>query len=171
MLDAIKHITDFSFKKTAHRCIVCVTQSNWVKMWFSRFPLLPGSAEAQVIWGGIVKRLLIARFIGNISAKKYQNPFMCVKVIVSQRWDVFCDTVYIFGGWAAITLGIGPQSSVCIFYALSVFVGVFACVSCSIVLWTLFDTNKWLIDWLLYRTLVCGVSHFADCITKITSTK
>jgi len=24
---------------------------------------------------------LIAYFIGNISAKKYQNPFMCVKVI------------------------------------------------------------------------------------------
>jgi len=21
--------------------------------------------------------------------KKYQNPFMCVKVIASQRWDVF----------------------------------------------------------------------------------
>jgi len=37
----------------------------------------------------IVKRLLIAYFIGNISAKKYQNPFMCVKVIVSQMWDVF----------------------------------------------------------------------------------
>jgi len=32
---------------------------------------------------------LIAYFIGNISAKKYQNPFMCVKVIASQKWDVF----------------------------------------------------------------------------------
>jgi len=31
---------------------------------------------------------LIAYFIGNISAKKYQNPFMCVKVVASQRWDV-----------------------------------------------------------------------------------
>jgi len=41
---------------------------------------LTGSAEAQVIWGGIVKRLLIAYFIDNISAKKYQNPFMGVKV-------------------------------------------------------------------------------------------
>jgi len=37
---------------------------------------------------------LIAYFIGNISAKKYQNPFMCVKVIASQRWDVFWDTMY-----------------------------------------------------------------------------
>jgi len=23
----------FSFRKTAHKCVVCVTQSNWVKMW------------------------------------------------------------------------------------------------------------------------------------------
>jgi len=34
-----------------------------------RFPVLPGSAEAQVIWRGIVKRLLIAYFIDKISAK------------------------------------------------------------------------------------------------------
>jgi len=46
------------------------------------FPVLPGSAEAQVILGrgGVVKRLLIAYFIGNISAKKCQNPFTSVKV-------------------------------------------------------------------------------------------
>jgi len=66
-----------------------VTQSNCVKMWSSCFAVLPRSAEAQVTCGGIVKHLLIAYFIGNISAKKYQNPFMCVKVIASQRWDVF----------------------------------------------------------------------------------
>jgi len=58
-------------------------------MWFSRFPDLPDSAEAQVIGSGIAKCLLIAYFIGNISAKKYQNPFTCVKVIGSQWWDVF----------------------------------------------------------------------------------
>jgi len=34
------------------------------------FPVLPGSAEAQVTWGGTVKRILIACFIGNVSAKK-----------------------------------------------------------------------------------------------------
>jgi len=51
--------------------------------------MLTGSAEAQVTSGGTVKRLLIAYFIGNISAKKYQNAFMCVKVIASQRWNVF----------------------------------------------------------------------------------
>jgi len=32
---------------------------------------------------------LIAYFIDNISAKKYQNPFVCVKVIASQRWGFF----------------------------------------------------------------------------------
>jgi len=42
------------------------------------FPVLPGSAEAQVIWGGVVKHLLIAYFIGNISAKKYQNAFTVI---------------------------------------------------------------------------------------------
>ena len=60
----------------------------------SCFPVLPGSAEAQVILGGTVKRILIAYFIGNISAKKYQNAFTYVKVTGNQRWDVFWDTVY-----------------------------------------------------------------------------
>ena len=36
------------------------------KMQLLRFSVLPGSAEAQVIWCGIVKCLLIAYFIGNI---------------------------------------------------------------------------------------------------------
>jgi len=33
------------------------------KMQLSFLPILPGSAQAQVIWGGIVKHLLIAYFI------------------------------------------------------------------------------------------------------------
>jgi len=32
----------------------------------------------------------LTAFIGNISAKKYQNPFTRV---ASERWDVFWDTV------------------------------------------------------------------------------
>jgi len=63
-------------------------------MWFSCFRVLPSSAEAQVIWGDVVKRLLIAYFMSNLSAKNYQNPFTCVKVIASQMQDVFWDTVY-----------------------------------------------------------------------------
>jgi len=58
-------------------------------MQFSRFPDLPGSVEAQVILYSIVKCLLIAYFTGNISVKKYQNPFTWVKVIASQKWNVF----------------------------------------------------------------------------------
>jgi len=50
------------------------------KIRFSCFPDLPGSAEAQVIWGDTVNCLLIAYFIRNISAKKYQNAFTYVKV-------------------------------------------------------------------------------------------
>jgi len=63
------------------------------KMRFSCFPVLPGNAEARVIWGGVVV-FLIAYFMGNISAKKYQNVFTYVKVIANQRWNVFWDTVY-----------------------------------------------------------------------------
>jgi len=37
-------------------------------MQFFVFSVLPDSAEAQVIWGGIINRILIAYFIGNISA-------------------------------------------------------------------------------------------------------
>jgi len=69
--------------------------SIWLKnMRFSCFPVLPGSAEAQVIWGGRVKHLLIAYFIGNIFAEK--NVFTYVKVIANQRWDVFFETQCIF---------------------------------------------------------------------------
>jgi len=47
---------------------------------FSCFPVLPGSAEAQVISGDTVKRLFIAYFIGNISAKKISK---CVHICQS----------------------------------------------------------------------------------------
>jgi len=33
--------------------------------------------------------------------KKYQNPFTCVKVIASQRWGIFWDTVYAVRCWNA----------------------------------------------------------------------
>jgi len=81
MLSNTLQITIFSFRKTAHKCIVCVTQSSSVKNVFfcdSLFWQLMQKHKLN-IWGGIVKHLLIAYFIGNISAKKYENPFMCVK--------------------------------------------------------------------------------------------
>jgi len=86
-------MTTFSFRKTAHRCIVRVTQSDYEwKMRFSSFPVLPGSAKAQVIWGGTVKRLLIAYFIGNISAKKCQNPFMLISKLQQTKGGTFFQT-------------------------------------------------------------------------------
>jgi len=56
------------------------------KMQFSCFPILPGTAEAQVIWGHS-KASFDCVLYCNISAKKYQNTFTCVKVITNQRWD------------------------------------------------------------------------------------
>jgi len=53
------------------------------KMQFLCFPVLPGSAEAHLIWGGIVKWLLIAYFSSNISAK---NIKICSRGVV-----LFCD--------------------------------------------------------------------------------
>ena len=71
----------------------CLNSGNaliqWVKNVTFVFPVLPGSAEAQVIWGDIVKNLWISYFIGSIYVKKCPNPFTCVKVIASQRWDAW----------------------------------------------------------------------------------
>jgi len=48
------------------------------------------SAESRVIWGGImVKHLLIAYIIGNISAKNNENLFMCVKVTANHIGGAF----------------------------------------------------------------------------------
>ena len=80
MLDAIKHITDDNFffqQDSAQVHCVCNTLKLSENV-ISRFLVLPGSAEAQVPWGGIVKRLLIAYFIGNISAKKNIKIHSCV---------------------------------------------------------------------------------------------
>ena len=56
---------------TVWQCINTASEKNAIFV----FPVLPDNAEAQVTWGGVAKRLLIAYFIGHISAKKYQNPF------------------------------------------------------------------------------------------------
>ena len=53
------------------------------------FPVSPGSAEAQVRWGGKIKYVLNDYFLGNIRAKNYHNQTVYVKIIASQRWDVF----------------------------------------------------------------------------------
>jgi len=60
----------------------------------SQFPVSPGSAEALVRWGVKIKYTLIAYFLANIFAKKYCNWTVYIKIIASQRWDVFWDSVF-----------------------------------------------------------------------------
>jgi len=88
-----------TLKKSRSDWLDCTDTAVEWKMRLLCFPVLPGSAEAHVIWGGTVKHVLIACFISNICAKKYQNTFTCIKVIANQRWDGFWDTVYNDVNW------------------------------------------------------------------------
>ena len=60
----------------------------------SGFPVSPGSAEVLARWCGKIKYVLIAYFLGNIVAKNCCNRTVYVRIIASQRWDTFWDTVY-----------------------------------------------------------------------------
>jgi len=51
------------------------------------FPILLGSADAQVILRGIIKRLLVGYFIGNISAKNIK-----IRSQVSKLWQAIGGT-------------------------------------------------------------------------------
>jgi len=55
----------------------------------SGFPLLQSNAEALERWGGKTKLRLISYFLSNTSAKNYCNWILYVKIIASQRWDIF----------------------------------------------------------------------------------
>jgi len=54
----------------------------------SGFPVSPYSAETLVRYGGKIKYDSTAYFLGNI-AKNRRNRAVYVKIIASQRWDVF----------------------------------------------------------------------------------
>jgi len=79
-------------------------------MAISGFPVSPGSAEALVRCGGKIKYILIAYFLGNIYAKNCRNRTVYVKIIASCKGGTFFETRCILDR-AAITLGIGPHSS------------------------------------------------------------
>jgi len=54
-------------------------------------------AEALGRWGGKTNHRLISYFLSNTSAKNYHNRIVYVKIIASQRWDVFetqCTTLF-----------------------------------------------------------------------------
>jgi len=70
------------------------TAFEW-KMLFLCFSILPGSAEAQLIWGGSVKHLLIAYFINNISAKKVSKSIHISQGYSKPKMGRFWDMVYI----------------------------------------------------------------------------
>ena len=52
-------------------------------MQYLHFGVLPGSSEALVRWSEKIKYLLTAYFLGNISAKSYENRFEYVTVRAS----------------------------------------------------------------------------------------
>ena len=74
MLDATKHITDdncfFQEDSTQVDCVCNTFQLSEVCD-FRVSAFCQAVQRAQVTWGGILNRLLIAYFISNISAKKY----------------------------------------------------------------------------------------------------
>jgi len=63
-------------------------------MQFLCFPILSDTAEAQVTRGGILKWLLIACFIGNISAKKISKSIHMCQSYRKTKVGHFWDTVY-----------------------------------------------------------------------------
>ena len=98
MLDAIKHITDdniFFQEDSAQVHCVCNTIQLSEICDFRVSSFLPSSAEAQVTWVGMVKRLLIAYFIGNISAKKVSKSIHVRQSYSKPKVGRFWDTVYI----------------------------------------------------------------------------
>jgi len=62
----------------------------------SGFPVSQGHAAALDRWGGKTMHRLISYFLSNTSAKNCHNRigFGYVKIITSQRWDVFWDSVF-----------------------------------------------------------------------------
>jgi len=63
----------------------------------SGFPILQGIAEALDRWGS--KHHMISYFLSNTSAKNFRNLIVYVKIIASQRWDVFWDTISVYTQW------------------------------------------------------------------------
>jgi len=59
----------------------------------SGFHLSQGNAKALDSWGEETKHRLISHFLSNTSAKNYHDQIVNVKIIASQRWDVFWDTL------------------------------------------------------------------------------
>ena len=101
LLHTILHRTDLIvFPLTLQTITTSPMMSIWGKGEFKwkdaipGFTVLQGSAEPLDRWGGKTKHHVISYVLRNNFAKNYRNQFMCVKIIASQRWGVFWDTVY-----------------------------------------------------------------------------
>jgi len=60
---------------------LCLLTKQHTAFTISGFPVSRGIVETPVMWGGKIKQLLIAYFLGNTFVKNYQNPFMHVIII------------------------------------------------------------------------------------------
>jgi len=79
-------------------CPVCDVGVLWPNGWRAlspAFPLSRGNAETLDRWDGkTMQRLIFFYFLSKTSAENYRNRIVHVKIIRSQRWDVFWDAVY-----------------------------------------------------------------------------
>jgi len=80
-------------KEVESAAAVALLHSQSTSALCSGFPVSHGNAEALDRWGEQTKQRLISYFLSNTSAKNYCNRTVYVKIITSQRWDVFWDTV------------------------------------------------------------------------------
>jgi len=79
-----------------------VLHAQCISVLSSGFPISHSNAKTLDRWGGKTKHLLISYFPISTSAKTYRNRIRYVKIIASQRWDVFetrCRTKFREGGW------------------------------------------------------------------------
>jgi len=100
---AIKHITNDIFSGRQRTSALCVqhsptaaalsTNTTFESKYDFRVSRFTRYCRSTSYLRCHIKAFLIACFISNISAKNYQNLFMCVEVIANHRWDVFWDTV------------------------------------------------------------------------------
>ena len=66
----------------------------WVKNAVFVFPHLPGSAEAQVIWGATVSVFWLLTLLVTLLSKISKSVHAWQSYIASQRWAFFSDTVF-----------------------------------------------------------------------------
>jgi len=90
-LTRVRHTSWYRRKEVESATVIglCCTHKALVSALSSGFPISQGNAETLDRRGGKAKYRLISYFLTNTSAKNYRNRIVYIKIIVSQRWDVF----------------------------------------------------------------------------------